>query len=149
MKVSLRIALALCKRFEGLRLKPYLCPAGVPTIGYGTVWKPDGTKVTMQDPAITEAQAELWLISALSNSCIISAIKSSPALITNEPALGAITDFIYNLGSSRYRSSTLRKRIDEQDWDEARIEIMRWVRGGGKILPGLVKRRIAEAEYLK
>jgi len=149
MKAGLRIALALCKRFEGLRLKPYLCPAGVPTIGYGTVWKPDGTKVTMQDPAITEAQAELWVISALSGNYILSALKISPALINNEPALGAITDFIYNFGSSRYRSSTLRKRVDEQDWDEARIEIMRWVRGGGKILPGLVKRRMAESEYLK
>lgn len=147
MKEALRSAVALAKEFEGLKLSPYLCPAGVPTIGYGTVWKPDGTKVTLNDPAITKATAELWLITTLEGICI-SAAKASPVLTTNENAWGAITDFIYNLGLSRYKASTLKKRIDEQDYTAAGNELLRWVRAGGKVLPGLVKRRQAERKLM-
>jgi len=49
---------------------------------------------------------------------------------------------------ARYRASTLKKRINEEDWDGAKIELGKWVRGGGRVLRGLVKRRQAEAEYL-
>lgn len=148
MRGALRTAVKLCKRFEGLFLKPYYCPAGVPTIGYGTVWKPDGTKVTMSDAPITADVAELWLIKQLERECIPAAVKYTPALVGNEEALGAIADFIYNLGASRYKNSTLRRRLNEQDWDEAQREIRRWVRANGRILRGLQLRRDAEAEYL-
>lgn len=77
-----------------------------------------------------------------------TAIRATTALVSNEEALGAITDFIYNLGASRYKNSTLRRRLNEQDWDEAQLEIGRWVRAGGRVLPGLVRRRSAEAEFL-
>lgn len=149
MRAALRIAVQLCKRFEGLRLSPYLCPAGVPTTGYGTVYKPDGTKVSMDDPAITADVAELWLIRTLEQECIPAVLRLSPRLVDNEQALGALGDFVYNLGSSRYKTSTLRRRINEGDWDEARNELARWVRSGGIILPGLVKRRAAESEYME
>lgn len=149
MKAALRTAVALCKRFEGLYTKPYTCPAGVPTIGYGTVWKPDGTKVTMQDASITADVAELWLIRQLQNECLPAALRMSPALISNEKALAAIADFIYNLGASRYKTSTLRRRINEGDWDEARHEIKRWIRANGRVLRGLQLRREAEAALLK
>jgi lysozyme len=148
MKKALSLAVTLCKEFEGLFLKPYLCPAGVPTIGYGTTWKPDGTKVTLQDAPVTATQAELWLINQLAGTYLPAALKHSPNLVLNENALGAITDFVYNLGSARYKSSTLRKRINDEDWEEAEIEIMRWVRGGGRILPGLVRRRQQERKLL-
>ncbi len=78
------------------------------------------------------------------NKCI----KLSPLLAGRPEALGAITDFAYNLGVARYRASTLRKRINEEDWGAAKTELGRWVRGGGKILRGLVLRRKAEAECL-
>ena len=55
---AVEIAAALCRPFEGLRLKPYICPAGYPTIGYGTVYKPDGTKVTMDHQPISKETAE-------------------------------------------------------------------------------------------
>lgn len=148
MKAALRTAVALCKKFEGLFLKPYYCPAAVPTIGYGTVWKPDGTKVTMNDPAITADVAELWLITQLQRECLPAAVKYTPGLIGNEEALGAITDFIYNLGTSRYKNSTLRRRLNERDWGEAQLEIRRWVRANGRVLRGLQLRREAEAAYL-
>lgn len=148
MKAALRTAVALCKKFEGLYLKPYICPAGVPTIGYGTVWKPDGTKVTLDDTPIAPEVAELWLIKQLERECLPTAIKHTPSLIANEEALGAIADFIYNLGASRYKTSTLRRRLNEQNWEEAQHEIRRWVRANGRILKGLQLRREAEAELL-
>ena len=148
MKKALSTVVALCKHFEGLYLKPYFCPAGVPTIGYGTVWKPDGTRVTMDDPPITADVAELWLIQQLQRECLPAAVRMTPGLAGNEQALGAIADFIYNLGASRYKNSTLRRRLNAGEWEEAQHEIRRWVRANGRILRGLVRRREAEAEYL-
>lgn len=145
---AVEIAAALCRPFEGLRLKPYICPAGYPTIGYGTVFKPDGTKVTMEDSPITKETAEEWLLSELHANYLAGVLKASPSLIAYPRVLGAITDFAYNLGVARYKGSTLRKKIDEQDWEAAKEELMKWTRGGGKVLPGLVKRRKAECEFL-
>lgn len=145
---ALDIATELCKHFEGFRSKPYICPAGYPTIGYGTVYKPDGTKVTMQDAPISEAQALEWLVSELRNNYMAGVLKASPTLIANPNALGAITDFAYNLGVARYRASTLKKRIDAGDLEGAATELKKWVYGGGKKLPGLVRRRDAEIVYL-
>jgi lysozyme len=148
MRRALRVAVDLCKHFEGLFLKPYFCPAGVPTVGYGTVWKSDGTKVTMEDPPISAQTAEAWLQHQLQTECLPAAVKYTPTLVGNEEALGAITDFIYNLGASRYKASTLRRRLNERDWDEAQLEIRRWVRANGRVLRGLQLRREAEAAYL-
>ena len=145
---AVEIAAALCRPFEGLRLKPYICPAGYPTIGYGTIYKPDGAKVTMEDAPITKETAEEWLLHELRHNYLAGVLKASPTLITNPRALGAMADFAYNLGVARYRSSTLRRKIDVQDWDAAKEELMKWVRGGGKVLPGLVKRRTAECALL-
>jgi len=142
------VAAALCRPFEGLRLKPYICPAGYATIGYGTVWKPDGTQVTMDHPAIDKATAEAWLLHELRHNYLAGVVKASPGLLKRPQALGAMTDFAYNLGVARYRSSTLRRRVDAQDWEAAKEELMKWVRGGGRVLPGLVKRRAAEAALL-
>lgn len=77
-----------------------------------------------------------------------SVLKASPELIKEPAVLGVITDFAYNLGVARYRASTLKKRIDSKDWDGAAIELGKWVMGGGKKLPGLVRRRQAEADIL-
>jgi lysozyme len=148
MKTALKTAVALCKKFEGLYTKPYFCPAGVATIGYGTVWKPDGTKVTINDPPITSDTAELWLVQQLQRECLPAALKLSPSLARKEQALGAIADFIYNLGASRYKASTLRHRINAGDWEEAQYEIKRWVRANGRVLRGLQRRREAEAALL-
>lgn len=146
--VALEIAAKLCRHFEGLSLKPYICPAGYPTIGYGTVWKPDGTKVTMDDPPITKDTAEAWLLHELRRNYMAGVLRASPGLIRHPRALAAVTDFAYNLGVPRYRASTLRKRIEAEDWDGAKSELMKWVRGGGRVLPGLKRRRKAECAYL-
>lgn len=145
---ALEKAAVLCKHFEGFRSKPYICPAGYPTIGYGTVYKPDGTKVTMDDAPISEAQAEAWLMSELQHNYMAGVLKASPKLISQPGALAAITDFAYNLGVGRYRASTLRRRVDAADWEGAAEQLMLWTKGGGKELPGLVRRRVAEKALL-
>lgn len=145
---SVEVAAGLCRPFEGLRLKPYICPAGYPTIGYGTVYKPDGTKVTMEDPPITKETAEEWLVHELRNNYVAGVLKASPHLAAHPKVLGALGDFAYNLGVPRYRASTLRRKIAEKDWDGAKDELMKWTRGGGRVLPGLVRRRQAECAFL-
>lgn len=145
---AVEVAAAICRPFEGLRLSPYICPAGYPTIGYGTVYKPDGTRVTMDDPSITKETAEAWLLHELRHNYIAGVLKASPHLIAFPRVLGALGDFAYNVGVPRYRASTLRRRIAEKDWANAKVELMKWVRGGGRVLPGLIRRRKVESALL-
>lgn len=146
------MAAELCRHFEGFSSKPYICPAGYPTIGYGTVYKPDGTKVTMQDAPISKETAEEWLLHELRNNYMAGVLRASPGLAAFPNALAAITDFAYNFGVGRYRGSTLRRKINDQDWDESAEQLMRWVNGTVqgvfKPLPGLIRRRKAEVALL-
>ena len=146
---ALEVATKLCIEFEGFSATPYICPAGYPSIGYGTVFKPDGTRVTMRDNPISEATALQWLAVTLESTYLMGVLKASPNLLRYPQTLGAITDFAYNLGTARYRASTLRRKINEENWPEAITELHKWRRGGGKVLPGLVRRRAAEAKFLR
>lgn len=146
--MNLTLAVELCKRFEGLSLKPYLCPAGVPTIGYGTVYKPDGSKVTMDHPPITKELAERWLLDELAHKYAPSVARLCPVLLVDERRFNAIVDFCYNLGPGNLQVSTLRKCVNARDWEGAKYQIKRWNKGGGRVLPGLVRRRQAEADLL-
>lgn len=152
--MDLTLAEALCKRFEGFRARPYLCPAGVATIGYGSTYYPDGRKVTLQDAHITEPQARALLVAELLHQYAPAVIRLCPGLLPlalleqNWRKLNAIVDFAYNLGAGRLQTSTLRRKINAQDWPGARAELMRWTRGGGRVLPGLVLRRQAEVDLL-
>lgn len=146
--MRLDIAAELCRRFEGFSSKPYICPAGYPTIGYGTVYKPGGAKVTMQDLPISQALAEEWLIHELRNTYAPGVLRLCPGVAGNERAFNVLVDFCYNLGVGRLQTSTLRRVVNAGDWDGAKEQLMRWVRGGGRVLPGLVKRRAAEAALL-
>jgi len=140
-------AVDLVKRFEGFcrvpkndpaRAYPYVCPAGYHTIGYGHLCKPD-------HQPITEAEAEVYLALDLMTA-LAATIRYCPVLATeSESRLAAIVDFTFNLGAGRLQTSTLRRRINQRDWANAGQELRRWVYGGGKVLPGLVKRREAEA----
>jgi lysozyme len=146
---ALTLAADLCRFFEGFSSKPYICPAGYPTIGYGTVYKPDGSKVTMQDQPISKELANEWLMGELQHNYMAGVLKASPILIRNQRLLAAITDFAYNLGVGRYRASTLKRRVDSNDLLGVETELRKWVRGGGKVLPGLVKRRQAEIDLFR
>jgi lysozyme len=146
---ALILAADLCRFFEGFSSKPYICPAGYPTIGYGTVYKPDGSKVTMRDQPISRELANQWLMRELQHNYMAGVLKASPILIANERLLAAITDFAYNLGVGRYRASTLKRRVDSNDLLGVETELRKWIRGGGKVLPGLVKRRQAEIDLFR
>ena len=146
--MNLELAAELCRRFEGFRSKPYLCPAGVPTIGYGSTYYADGRKVTLQDEPIDEPAARALLMSELRHTYLIGVLRQCPVLATDEKACNAIVDFCYNLGVGRLQTSTLKRKINARDWEGAREQLMLWTRGGGKVLPGLVKRRLAEKQLI-
>ena len=133
-------------QFEGLRLKPYLCPAGIPTIGVGNTTYEDGRKVTLQDPPITTERAAQLHNHSLAKIYLPATLGLCPSL--RGDALAAIGDFAYNLGATRLAASTLRRKLNARDWCGARRELLKWVRGGGKVLPGLVARRQVEATML-
>ncbi|MES0875087.1 lysozyme [Sinimarinibacterium thermocellulolyticum] len=143
-------AIDLAKRFEGFhrvpkhdpgRAHPYICPAGYWTIGYGHLCDPG-------HPPITEAEAEGYLAEDL-RIALAATLRYCPVLATEpEGRLAAIVDFTFNLGAGRLQTSTLRRRVNQRDWAAAATELRRWVYGGGKVLPGLVARREAEARML-
>lgn len=145
---DLSIARELCKHFEGFKAKPYICPAGVPTIGYGATYYPGGRRVTMADPPISQADAEALLDTQLRQEFLPAVLRLCPPLIAYPAALNATVDFAFNLGVGRLQTSTLRRRLNAKDWGGAAEQLRRWVRGGGKVLPGLVRRREAEAALL-
>lgn len=144
-------AIALAKRFEGFhrvpkndplrRAYPYICPAGFETIGYGHLCAPD-------HPPITEAEADVCLAHDLATA-LNATLRYCPVLATEpECRLAAIVDFTFNLGAGRLQTSTLRRRINQQDWTGAAQELRRWVYGSGRVLPGLVIRREAEVSLV-
>lgn len=146
--MNLEIAAELCKRFEGFRAKPYLCPAGIPTIGYGSTYYADGKKVTLNDLLISQEAANDLLMNELQHTYLPGVVRNCPILATDERKCNAIVDFCYNLGVGRLQTSTLKRKINAQDWDGAKEQLMLWTKGGGKVLPGLLKRRQAEMTLL-
>ena len=147
--MNLDLAAELCRRFEGFRSKPYLCPAGIPTIGYGSTYYADGRKVSLSDPPTTQEEADALLLHELQSTYAPGVLRLCPNLIAYPNRLNAIVDFCYNLGVGRLQTSTLRRKIAAQDWDAAKEQLMLWTKAGGKVLPGLLKRRQAECALME
>lgn len=129
--------LALIKASEGLRLKAYRCPADVPTIGYGST----GPHVRM-GMTITEAEADALLRKDLER------FERGVAEMSGDMTPGqfsALVSFAFNVGLEALRKSTLLRKHLSGDHAGAAAEFGKWVNAGGKKLPGLVKRRAAEA----
>ncbi|MFJ1255962.1 lysozyme [Cupriavidus sp. CuC1] len=145
--LAIKVAAALARRFEGCYLRPYLCPAGVPTIGYGATYYLDGTRVTLNDPAISRTTAEVMLLDMVRRVYLPAVLKLCPGVDTPE-RLAALIDFAFNLGAGNLRASTLRKRVTAGRWSDVPAEFRKWVRGGGRVLRGLVLRREAEADLI-
>jgi lysozyme len=143
------IAATLCRRFEGLVLKPYLCSAGVPTIGYGATYYLDGRPVTLKDPPISREAAERMLILQIERDFLPAVVRLCPVLLHETPErLAAIIDFAFNCGHGALRASTLRRKINAELWNEVPVQLMRWNRAGGRVLRGLTIRRQAEANLI-
>jgi lysozyme len=146
--MNLELAAELCRRYEGYRAKPYLCPAGVATIGYGSTYYADKRKVTLEDPAMDEPTARELLMVELEHTYLPGVLRNCPGLITDVRKCNAIVDFCYNLGVGRLQTSTLKRKVNAGDWEGAKEQLMLWTRGGGKVLPGLLKRRTSECTLL-
>lgn len=132
-----RKGLQLIKDFEGLRLGSYKCPAGVWTIGYGH------TKGVRQGQVIDQMRADDMLIEDIAP---IERLLNSIGINFRQEQFDALVSWIFNLGQGSFKNSTILKRImDNADDTEIADQIIRWVYAWGKILTGLKKRRIAEA----
>lgn len=142
--LAIEIAEVLCQRFEGLYLQPYLCPAGYPTIGYGSRFYEDGTEVTLRDAAITKERAKAILTHYIRRVYLPAVAAICPGAKTAEQ-FAALIDFAYNLGAGRLRVSTLRKRVNDGNFASAKSEFGKWVYSAGRKLRGLVLRRSAES----
>jgi lysozyme len=141
MKASMN-AIKLIQDSEGFRAKPYLCPAGVPTIGYGSTIYENGTHVKLSDPEITEERAVEILFDQLKK--YENAVNRYVHVPINQNQFDALVDFAYNAGAGNLQRSTLLRKLNAGDYEGASHEFGRWVYGGGKKLNGLVKRREAE-----
>lgn len=129
----------LIKTYEGFSPIPYFCPAGIKTIGYGHVIKPDE-----QYTNITRVEANRLLKKDIL-ICEASLMRNIN-IVLNQNQFDALISFIFNLGSSAFQRSTLRQKINYGMWDEIPHEWMRWVYSKGVALNGLVKRRNHELQ---
>jgi lysozyme len=127
----------LIKHFEGCRLEAYLCPAGVWTIGYGH------TKGVKEGDAIEQEAAEAFLIEDL--EAFEQAVARLVKVPITQQQFDALVSWTFNLGAGNLAESTLLRKLNNYQYAEVPEQMMRWVRAGGQVLDGLVKRRAAEA----
>ena len=128
----------LIKHFEGCETEAYLCPAGVPTIGYGHI------KGVQMGDVITKAQAHEMLVEELDE--YESYINDLVTVGLNQNQFDAMVSWVYNLGGGNLRASTLLKVLNSGNYAGVPEQIMRWNKAGGKVLEGLTRRRQAEAD---
>ena len=134
----------LLKKFEGCKLKAYLCPAGVCTIGYGHT-SAAGAPMVNNGMTITQADAEDILKHDIVKYEI--AVMDLVKVKLTQNQFDVLVDFAYNAGVGNLKSSTMLKKINSGDLDAVPAELMKWTKGGGKVLPGLVRRRQAAGAW--
>ena len=135
-------AVPIIKEFEGCKLKAYLCPAGVWTIGYGHT---DGVK---EGDEITQQEADRLLASDV--DLFTAGVQRLVTSDINRNQLGALTSFAFNVGLGNLRHSTLLRLVNKGDFVGAANQFSRWNKAGGKVLAGLTRRREAERKlFLK
>jgi lysozyme len=143
MRVSKK-GIDLIKEFEGLKLKPYKCSAGVPTIGYGSTYYENGIRVTMSDASITESKAnELLQYHVFRFASKVASLVKQPL---TENQFSALVSFAYNVGSGALASSTLLKLVNNNP-NDANIakEFLKWNKVNKVPVQGLTNRRIKES----
>lgn len=143
--VDLRVnqkGLELIKEFEGFRSKAYLCPAGVWTVGYGHTSAAGEPKVGRMT-SVTKAEAEKILRNDLVQ--FEQAVDAAVRVELNSNQFSALVSFCYNVGAGAFRSSSVLKAVNKKQWNEVPRRLALWNKGGGRVLPGLVRRRAAES----
>ena len=141
-KDYLPLATAMLRRFEGLRLKPYRDPGGVWTLGYGhkmaeTDWNTTHTSITR-----IEAEELLYHDIQLRVGYVDQRVKRE----LTEAQRSALVVFVFNIGRTAFRNSTLLKCVNAGQDGLVPREMLRWVWDNGRVLPGLVTRRLAVAD---
>jgi len=153
MKTGKR-GIALIKEFEGLKLAAYVCPAGHLTIGYGSTRWPDGRRIKATDRLKNEAEAEALLMATLKpfERDVASLLRG---VEVSQNQFDALVSFAFNVGADidddrlpeGLGDSTLLRLVKADPENPAiRAEFLKWNKGGGRVLPGLVRRREAEAK---
>ena len=162
MKLS-KAGADLMHQYEGYRNKPYLCPAHIWTIGYGHVLYQDQIRLPVirvegkQTPMIRkeyplrQEDNRVWTkeeIEKLFADDVASfergVLRLAPAVLNRQGAFDACVSFAFNAGLGNFQRSTIRMKTNRGEWEAAAEAFMQWTKGGGKELPGLVKRRKAE-----
>lgn len=142
MKLDLNGYNLICE-FEGIRLKPYLCSARIPTIGFGNTYYPNGKRVTLLDDAITKEYAfEIFkTIADKFAKRVDDMVKTE--LTQNQ--FNALVSFAYNVGTGAFATSTLLKKVNSNPNDVTiKNEFLKWVKANKKVIQGLVNRRNKE-----
>lgn len=152
----------LMHRYEGCRNRPYLCPAHIWTIGYGHVLyqqqirlpmvKKEGESVQIRKEfPLAEGDNRVWSkeeINQLFATDVATfergVLRLVPAVAGKQGAFDAMVSFAFNAGLGNLQRSQIRMRANRGDWQGAAEALMDWTKGGGRVLPGLVKRREAE-----
>ena len=132
----------MVKSFEGLALRPYVCAGGVNSVGYGATRSSTGGPIDPDMEPISETEAEALLVRDLESSegWVSRLIKT--ALTENQ--YFALTSFTFNVGAGALQRSTLRMKLNREEYQGAADEFPKWRIAGGRILAGLVRRRAAE-----
>ena len=151
----------LMHRFEGCRNRPYLCPAHIWTIGYGHVLYQEQIRLPMvakegmsrKEYPLRQEDNRVWskaeieeLFSADVASFERGVLRLIPGVVGRQGAFDALVSFAFNAGLGNLQRSTIRIKANRGDWEGAAEAFMVWTKGGGKELPGLVKRRKAEID---
>jgi len=137
--------LNLIKKYEGFKASPYKCPAGIPTIGYGATYYPNGTKVKLTDKPVTQREADTMLLNMLKH--YEQGVDSFTTDKVNQNQFDALVSIAYNIGLQALKGSTLIRKVNLDPNDKTiKNEFMRWTKANGKVLDGLLARRKEEAE---
>lgn len=162
MKLS-PVGEALMHRYEGFRNKPYLCPAHIWTIGYGHVLYQEQIRLPMvrvegkdipmirKEFPLKPEDNRVWTkteIDELFRDDVATfergVLRLVPGVVGRQGSFDALVSFAFNAGLGNLQRSTIRMKANRGDWEGAAEAFMAWTKGGGKVLPGLVKRRQAE-----
>ena len=143
MKPSIKCIKLVCE-FEGFKPKPYLCPAGKWTIGYGSTFYEDGKPVAKNDEPVTKERALALVEHTLAGFAL--EVEKMLRVPVKQHEFDALVDFAYNVGPEQLRNSTLLRKLNMCDRAGAAKEFDRWVYAAGVRLEGLTRRRAAECK---
>ncbi|CAN5210137.1 hypothetical protein BH10PSE7_BH10PSE7_03780 [soil metagenome] len=135
--------LGLIKRFEGFRAEAYRDPVGVWTVGYGHTPAAGAPDV---HPGLIVSRGEADKILARDVAAFAQGVERLVKVQLSDAQFSALVSFAYNIGLANFARSSVLKAVNRQDFDAIPRALALWVKAGGKVLPGLVKRRAAEAQ---